>query len=164
MKNKFKKLEPLVHTFQEEIEAVETRRLLWTERTLPLIRETFTEFIKHFKLDATISEDNQIAHHGSLFLSFEERPSGMVVRKNNQTLIRHGGGLLFTQEANGKVATFIIEPFIEGMKGKKGAHKQLETHKPEQISEKLNIDYLQKFYRELLEWECFLRQPIGFNH
>ena len=79
-------------------------------------------------------------------------------------MIQTGGGLVYHQNANGKIGVTFVLPYIDGIKGEKGARKDIITVKPEDIDEELILSHIQMFFKEILEWECFLRQMIGFNH
>ena len=97
-------------------------------------------------------------------MGFENDSSGIVSRENGQNMMRFGGGVLYSQNPNGKISCDILFPYIEKIKGEKNKKKELETFPPEEISDELVYSHLQKFFMEICTWECFHRQMIGFTH
>ncbi|GAG71005.1 unnamed protein product [marine sediment metagenome] len=163
MDAKYQNLLPLVSKYKEEMAAVQIRRTLWNKQTKALIQKSFKEFIDAFSLPCYIDIEDGLLHQEAIFLAFDDEETGIVLKSKNQMMIQSGGGLVYHQNANGKIQCMFILPYIEGIKGEKGVTRDIGAFKPEDIDESLILSHIHKFFKEILEWECFLREPIGFK-
>ena len=85
MDKKYEDLLPMVNKFKEEIDAVETRRNYWNEKLKALIKQSFSDFIKTFDLPCYIEEESSLLNQEAIYLAFEDKESGIVLKANNDT-------------------------------------------------------------------------------
>jgi hypothetical protein len=163
MEKKYAQLVPLVDKYIEELKAVSARRDNWQNILKPLLQITLQDLIAHFKLDGYVGIEDSFENQESIYLAFNDVPSGIEEKESNHVFIKHGGGIMYTQNANGKISAMIIYPYIEELKGQEGTTKDLGMFKPNQIDETTIIGHVEDFFRETLQWECFLREPIGYK-
>lgn len=164
MEKKYEGLVPFINKFNDENAAVKIRRNLWNSEIKSLIGNSFNNFIRCFDLPCHVAFDTYLLNQEAIYLAFNDAETGIILKSNNQMMIQSGGGLVYHQLANGKVSVTFLLPYIEGIKGEKGAKKEIGIFKPEFIDENHVLTQIELFFKEILEWECFLRQPIGFNH
>lgn len=163
MKDKFSSLEPLIDMYKNEMAAVESRRKEWSERVKPLLIQVFERLIERFQLSCHVGSHYQLKNQETLFLAFDDQPSGVENKETREIFVKQGGGLAYSQNVNGKISALIIFPYIHGIKGEEGASKEISLYKPHTITEDLVLRHLEQFFRQSVQWECFLREPIGYK-
>ena len=128
MKDNFKKLKPLVKKYRVEMGSIETRRKHWNDTTKGLIKKNFQKFIDHFEFkEMFINVDDNLINQEVIYMGFQNGSSGIVSKSNGQNMMRFGGGILYSQDPNGKVSCDILFPYIENIKGETDKKKELAT-------------------------------------
>lgn len=163
MKDKFDNLAPLIDMYKNEMAAVGTRRKEWSERVKPMLISIFERLIERFQLPCHVGSHHQLKNQDTIFLAFDDLPSGVENTETQEVFIKQGGGLAYSQNVNGKISVLIVYPYIHGIKGEAGASKEISIYKPHTITEDLVLRHLDKFFRQSVQWECFLREPIGYK-
>lgn len=164
MKDLQKKLDGLVAKYKEEMLAVNKRRTEWQERVKPMIVKILEDFVKKNELPCEVGVNTGLSNMEVIYLAFQSEDSGITNSFNDQRFSKSGGGLMYAQQANGKVNSFIIFPFIENnIKGTENDTKEIDACHLHEIDEEMIKGDLITFLQELLDWECFLREPIGFK-
>jgi len=78
------------------------------------LTNTFQQFIDTFQLPKIeIGEDTSLINQEAIYLGFEDEGTGIVVRENRQEMIQTGGGVVYAQNANGKIICYVVLPYIE---------------------------------------------------
>jgi len=73
-----------------------------------------------------------------------------------------GGSLVFSQSHNGDVNVFILFPIVENAIDNSN-ETAIETYAPETINEKLIIEKVDEFLKEMINWEVpSLKNKVGF--
>ena len=69
---------------------------------------------------------------------------------------------MFSQAYNGDINTFILFPYIEQIP-LENSSMELETYDPKAISEKLIIENVDTFLKEMIKWEVpMTKQKLGY--
>lgn len=157
------KLNNLIAKYKEELSALEARRNTWQKDIKPLILKVFTNFAKKSKLDLNVGVNTNLKNLEVVFIAFNNLNSGIANTQNQQIFIKNGGALMYAQQANGKITSFLVMPFIENLKGTANNLKELDSCHLHEINEDVILGDLVRFMQEMLDWECFLREPIGFT-
>ena len=163
MKDLQKKLDSLVAKYKEEMLVVNERRKEWQERVKPLILSILEDFVKKDELPCEVGVNSNFKNMEVVYLAFQNEDSGIANNHNQQIFTKTGGGLMYAQQANGKVNSFIILPFIENIKGDKNDTQEINSCHISDINEEMIKGDLITFLQKLLDWECLLREPIGFK-
>ena len=153
-----------VDMLKSEFKAMARRRAYWTKHLKQDLLKTFELINEATGLDLHIEKNEDLTHFQSVYIGFKDSSSGIISNLDGTEFMKSGAFLFFSQDANGKITVWMTYPFIEGIKGEPGKEKHFGMFVPKDINQQLVFDYFDDFMGEVLHWECYLRNPIGFNH
>jgi len=137
-------------SYHQSIRRVNARREHWQNVTKPILRRLLEDARKYLKIDGVVNVNEGIHNLESVFLTYNNMPSGLM--DGNRSITYFGGYLNFAQTVNGKIMIMIFYPRIEAMTTTM-APKQLEIVEPEEVAESLVVRVLHVFFKELLQWQ-----------
>src|SRR5690606_35134973 len=88
------------------------------------------------------------------------------------TMVKNNGSLIYQQLFNGKIMVMLLSPNIEGY-GEAKPPKSLEIICPDETTEDLILNHIERMLQDIVEWEDYddddrgkkmAFQPIGFQH
>lgn len=162
---KIEHLEERTQDYQNSIKTVVDKRILWKEQTKGLIRNTLETISKTYDLGWKVQELSWIKNNEAVNITFDSFPPELIDCTNLIPAYQFlpGGSLIFSQTYNGDVAIFMLFPEVEGIHPS-GNILEFGIHTPETISEKLIIEKVDEFLKEIIKWEVPpLQKKLGFQ-
>ncbi len=163
---KVEHLEERVNDYRESIKTVVDKKTLWQSKTKKLIVKVLKKAAKNYNIGWRVQELNWIHNNEAVNITFDSFPKDLIDCTNKIPTYQfiQGGALVFSQSYSGDVYAFVLFPLVEQI--------QLETNSidlgvftPEEITEKLIIEKVDEFLKEMIKWEVpTYRTKLGFQH
>ena len=151
---KIQHLEERVIDYKESIKTVVDKKILWETKTKILISNTLQAICNHYNIGWKVQELTWIGTNEAINITFDSFPKELIDCTNQipayQFII--GGALVFSQSYSGDVHTFILFPYLDQIPIENSS-VELETYDPNAITEKLIIEKVDEFLKEMIKWE-----------
>ncbi|MCD2259603.1 hypothetical protein [Psychroserpens luteolus] len=151
---KIEHLEERVIDYKNSIKTVVDKKILWETKTKALISNTLKAICKQYDIGWKVQELKWIGTNEAVNITFDSFPKELIDCTNQipayQFII--GGALVFSQSYTGDVHTFILFPYLEQIP-LESSSVELETYNPTDISEKLIVEKVDEFLKEMIKWE-----------
>ncbi|THD66599.1 hypothetical protein E7Z59_12465 [Robertkochia marina] len=157
-------LEERVKDYSLSINKVLEKKQRWRSTTKDLLVNTLKAIEEKYKIGWVVQELNWMFYNESVNLTFKELPGSIL---NSSGQIKEGdfitgGSLVFSQAQNGDVVVFILFPQVENLVVDKNS-MDLGTYRPETVTERLIIEKVDEFLKEMIRWEVPAQDhKIGF--
>jgi len=163
---KIEHLEERVSDYNESITIVARKKQLWQSTVRDLIRSTLTKIAQTYDIGWRVQELNWMNANEAVNITFDSFPPSLLDETNQCPSYQFipGGALVFTINYSGDVHIFISLPIVELMSFNDSTI-DLDFHPPEKISEKLIIEKVDQFLKEMIAWEVpsSETQRLGFQ-
>ncbi|WP_299336401.1 hypothetical protein [uncultured Psychroserpens sp.] len=151
---KIEHLEERVIDYKNSIKTVVDKKTLWETKTKALISKTLKTICNTYDIGWKVQELKWIGTNEAVNITFDSFPKELIDCTNQIPAYQFivGGALVFSQSYSGDVHTFILFPYMEQVP-LDNSSIELETYDPKMISEKLIIEKVDEFLKEMIKWE-----------
>lgn len=163
---KLENLEERIHEYKNSIKIVVEKRILWKTTTKNLIIAALKKAEKKFAIGWQVQELNWIHSAEAVNITFDSFPPDMIEFTNQLPTYQflQGGSLVFSQQHNGDINVLLLFPVIENSLPSESDTQDLGTYKPESINEKLIIEKIDVFLKEIIKREVpSLTKKMGYS-
>ena len=161
---KIEHLEEHVNDYKNSIKTVVEKKIYWQTQTKNLLIATLNTIVEKYTIGWRVQELNWINTNEAVNITFESFPPDLIESTNKIPSYQFikGGSLIFSQSYNGDVHIFILFPLVENALDNSN-ETEIETYAPETINEKLIIEKVDEFLKEMINWEVpSLKNKVGF--
>ena len=161
---KIEHLEERVIDYKISIEAVVKKKVLWKSKTKKTIVDTFTSIVHQYDIGWSVQQLNWMNTNEAVNITFDSFPPELIKKTNQIPSYQfiQGGALVFSQSYSGDVYAFILFPIIENMALDSNS-LDLGIFNPEAINEKLIVEKVDEFLKEMIKWELpAIKNKVGY--
>lgn len=161
---KIEHLEEHVKDYKVSIKTVVDKKTIWQTKTKSLIIATLDAVCKQYDIGWKVQELNWIGTNEAVNIRFDSFPKELIDCTNQIPAYQfiQGGALIFSQSYSGDVQTFILFPYVEQIP-LENSSIELEVFNPEMITEKLIIEKVDEFLKEMIKWEVpNIKKKLGY--
>ncbi|WP_033960368.1 hypothetical protein [Psychroserpens jangbogonensis] len=143
-----------VNDYKASIKIVVDKKTIWQTKTKTLISNTLKSICKQYDIGWKVQELSWIGTNEAINITFDSFPKELIDCTNQIPAYQfiQGGALVFSQSYSGDVHTFILFPYVEQIPIENSSI-ELELYNPEHITEKLIIEKVDEFLKEMIKWE-----------
>jgi hypothetical protein len=151
---KIEHLEEHVNDYKASIKTVVDKKTFWQTKTKKKIIHTLNAICKQYNIGWKVQELNWIGTNEAVNITFDSFPKELIDCTNEIPAYQfiQGGALVFSQSYTGDVHIFILFPYIEQI-SIENSSIELEIYTPNDITEKLIIEKVDEFLKEMIKWE-----------
>lgn len=153
-----------VADYKKSIETVVAKKTQWQAITKQLLSKTLNAIVDQYDLGWKVQELNWIHNNEAINITFHSFPSDLIDCTNRIPAYQfiQGGSLVFSESYNGDVIVFVLFPEIETIPADKNM-VDLGLYNPKDITEKLIIEKVDEFLKEMIKWEVpSLKNKMGY--
>ena len=157
-------LEELVIDYKNSIKTVAHKKILWTKKTKTLLIKTLNAVVKKYNIGWRVQELSWMNTNEAVNITFDSFPPELLATTNKIPSYQfiQGGALVFAESYSGDINVFILYPYIENLEDRSN-EKEFNTYTPNSITEKLILEKVDEFLKEMIEWEVPpLKNKVGF--
>ncbi len=161
---KIEHLEERVSDYRNSIKTVVDKRLLWKTKTRDLLIKTLQTTVQQYDIGWKVQELSWIHNNEAVNITFDSFPSELIDCTNLIPAYQFlpGGALIFSQAYNGDIYVFMMFPEIENTSQENNVI-ELGQYTPESITEKLIVEKVDQFLKEMIKWEVpSLKSKVGY--
>ncbi len=163
---KIEHLEERVTDYRESIKIVVEKKTQWESSTKKLIIKVLKNATKNYNIGWKVQELNWIYNNEAINITFNSFPSDLIDYTNKVPTYQfiQGGALVFSQSYSGDVYVIILFPFVEQLQIENSSI-EIGFYNPAEITEKLIVEKVDEFLKEMIKWEVPSYQTkLGFHH
>ena len=163
---KIEHLEEHITDYKASIKIVVDKKVLWGTETKAVITKVLQAIVKKYDVGWKVQELNWIASNEAVNITFDSFPPELIDCTNQIPSYQfiQGGALVFSQTYSGDVSILILFPYIEQLPVENSS-LDLGTYNPKDVTEKLIIEKVDEFLKEMIQWEVPLqRKKLGFQN
>jgi hypothetical protein len=164
---KIEHLQERITDYQDSIRVVAKKKLQWTKTTKALIINTLKKVAKQYDIGWRVQELSWMNVNEAINITFDSFPPALLEETNKCPSYQFipGGALVFTQGYSGDVYVFISLPIIDSLPFADNTI-DLNFYSPEKITEKLIVEKVDEFLKEMIAWEVptVEKQRLGFKN
>jgi len=161
---KIEHLEGHVNDYKNSIKTVVDKKTLWQTKIKSLITNSLTKVCKQYDIGWKVQELSWIGSNEAVNITFDSFPRELIDCTNQIPAYQfiQGGALVFSQSYSGDVHVIILFPFIEQIP-LEDSTLDLGIYNPKDISEKLIIEQVDIFLKEMIKWEVpTIKNKLGY--
>jgi len=161
---KIEHLEEHINDYKASIKTVVDKKTLWQNKTKNLISNTLKAICKQYDVGWKVQELNWIGANEAVNITFDSFPKELMDCTNQIPTYQfiQGGALIFSQSYSGDIHTFILFPYVEQIPIENSSI-ELEIYSPKDITEKLIIEKVDDFLKEMIKWEVpSTKKKLGY--
>lgn len=161
---KIEHLEEHVNDYKTCIKTVVDKKTFWHTKTKGLISNTLKAVCKQYDIGWKVQELNWIGTNEAINITFDSFPKALIDCTNQIPAYQfiQGGALVFSQSYSGDVHTFILFPYVEQIP-LENSSIELEVYNPDAITEKIVIEKVDEFLKEMIKWEVpNIKNKLGY--
>lgn len=161
---KIEHLEERINDYKTSIKTVVDKKTIWQTKTKALIIDTLKNVCNNYDIGWKVQELNWIGTNEAVNITFDSFPKELIDCTNRIPTYQfiQGGALVFSQSYSGDVHTLILFPYIEQIPIENGS-VELEIYNPKDITEKIIIEKVDEFLKEMIKWEVpNTRNKVGY--
>ncbi len=161
---KIEHLEERIIDYKTSIETVVKKKIIWKSTTKEIILNTFNSIVNQYDIGWSVQQLNWMNTKEAVNITFDSFPPELIKKTNQIPSYQfiQGGALVFSQSYSGDVYAFILFPVVENM-SLDDTSVDLGVYNPQEINEKLVIEKVDEFLKEITKWELpSLKNKIGF--
>lgn len=163
---KLEHLDEHINDYKKSIETVVLKKIYWKEHARPILLNTLKAIADKYVIGWTVQELNWIQSNEAINISFDTFPPELLKQTNKIKSYQfiQGAALVFTQSYNGDVLILILFPIVENTLPENSS-LELGTFNPNEITEKLIIEKVDEFLKEIIQWEVpNIKNKLGFQN
>jgi hypothetical protein len=163
---KIEHLEERVNDYKNSIETVIQKKIFWQEKTKTILTNTLNDVTSKYAIGWTVQELNWIQSNEAINITFDAFPAEFMEQTNKIPSYQfiQGGTLVFTQSYNGDVQVILLFPIVENTTPETSS-MELGIYNPKEINEKLIIEKVDEFLKEMTLWEVpNIKNKLGFQN
>jgi len=153
-----------VADYKKSIETVVAKKTQWQATTKQLLSKTLNAIVDQYDLGWKVQELNWIHNNEAVNITFDSFPRDLIDCTNKIPAYQfiQGGSLVFSESYNGDIFVFVLFPEIETIPADKNM-VDLGLYNPKDITEKLIIEMVDEFLKEMINWEVpSLKKKMGY--
>jgi hypothetical protein len=153
-----------VADYKKSIETVVAKKTQWQATTKQLLSKTLNAIVDQYDLGWKVQELNWIHNNEAVNITFDSFPRDLIDCTNRIPAYQfiQGGSLVFSESYNGDIFVFVLFPEIETIPADKNM-VDLGLYNPKDITEKLIIEMVDEFLKEMINWEVpSLKKKMGY--
>lgn len=161
---KIEHLEERILDYKNSIKTVVDKRLYWREHVKPLLQKTFDTVVASYDLGWSVQSLKWLQSNEAINITFDSFPQELIDCTNLIPAFQFtpGGSLVFSQSYNGDVFVFVLYPDNPQVPASENI-MELGTYRPEEITEKLIVEKVDEFLKEMIKWEVpSIKKKLGF--
>ncbi|VXB30972.1 conserved hypothetical protein [Flavobacterium sp. 9AF] len=158
-------LEERVNDYIKSIEIVIQKKIFWKQKTRTVLLKTLNNIVTQYNIGWQVQELNWIQSNEAINITFDSFPPELMEKTNLITSYQfiQGGSLVFSQSYSGDVHVIILFPIVEDT-SIENSSIELGIFKPEEITEKMIIERVDEFLKQMIQWEVpNLKTKLGFQ-
>ncbi|HWR93951.1 MAG TPA: hypothetical protein VN192_01985 [Flavobacterium sp.] len=166
MKMKLEYLNDRIKDYKNSIETVVQKKIYWKEHARIVLLNTLKAIASKYAIGWTVQELNWIQSNEAINISFDSFPPELLDQTNKIPSYQfiQGAALVFTQTYNGDVLVIILFPLVDNTTPENSS-LELGNYNPKDINEKLVIEKVDEFLKEIIQWEIpNKRNKLGFQN
>ena len=161
---KIEHLQEHINDYKASIKTVVDKKTLWQNTTKDLIINTLKAICKQYDVGWKVQELNWIGTNEAVNITFDSFPKELMDCTNQIPTYQfiQGGALIFSQSYSGDIHTFILFPYLEQIPIENSSI-ELEVYSPKDMTEKLIIEKVDDFLKEMIKWEVpSTKKKLGY--
>jgi hypothetical protein len=161
---KIEHLEERINDYKTSIKTVVDKKILWNTKTKSRILKTLQAIAKHYTIGWKVQELSWIGTNEAVNITFDSFPKELIDCTNQIPTYQfiQGGALIFSQSYSGDVHVFVLFPYVEHIPTE-NSNIELEFYNPKDITEKLIIEKVDEFLKEMIKWEVpSVQHKLGY--
>ena len=161
---KIEHLEERINDYKTSIKTVVDKKILWSTKTKSLIIKTLQTAAKQYDIGWKVQELNWIGTNEAINITFDSFPKELIDCTNQIPTYQflQGGALIFSQSYSGDVHIVVLFPYVEHIPVE-NSNIELEFYNPKDITEKLVIEKVDDFLKEMIKWEVpSVKNKLGY--
>ncbi len=162
---KIEHLEERVLDYKTSIKQVVDKKMHWNAITKPLLIEILKQITTKYKIGWKMQELNWIHNSEAINITFDSFPPELIDCTNSVPSFQFipGGSLVFSQTYSGDVFIFVLFPLIDSEENVENI-LELGLINPADMDEKMIIEKVEEFLKEMIKWELpNTRKKVGYN-
>lgn len=159
-------LEKRVIEYEDSIETVVEKRILWNTEIKNMITGILKTAEETYKIGWRVQELSWIHTNEAVNITFVSFPADLIEKTNKIPTYQflQGGSLVFSQMYNGDVEILVLFPALENSASFDNDLIELGIYDPNEITEKLIIEKIDEFLKEMIKWDVpLIRTKLGFK-
>ena len=159
-------LQKRVDEYENSIKTVVQKRILWDMEIKILIVKILKIAEETYKIGWRVQELNWIYTNEAVNITFDSFPRDLIRQTNKIPTYQFlkGGSLVFSQMYNGDVEILVLFPALENSDSFDNDIVELGIYDPNEINEKLIVEKIDEFLKEMIKWEVpLIRTKLGFR-
>ncbi len=163
---KIEYLEERITEYKNSIKLVVDKRIYWNEILKKLIIKVLEEAEATYNIGWKVQILNWIHTNEAINITFNSFPPELIETTNKIPTFQflQGGSLVFSQVHNGDIDVFVLFPIMENMIPAENDLIELGTYQPTEITEKLVVEKIDEFLKEMIKWEVpIIKSKLGFT-
>lgn len=151
---KIEHLEERINDYKISIKTVVDKKTIWKNSTKSLLINTLKAICEKYDIGWKVQELNWIGTNEAVNITFDSFPKELMICTNEIPTYQfiQGGALVFSQSYSGDIHTFILFPYVQQIPIESESI-ELEVYDPKDITEKLIIEKVDDFLKEMIQWE-----------
>lgn len=154
-----------IHDYKNSIKTVVEKKIIWKNQVKALISKTLNSIVKKYDIGWCVQELTWIGTNDAVNITLNSFPPELIESTNQipEYQFIQGSALVFYQSYNGNVHVNILFPLIEQIQIEESS-VQLGIYNPQDITEKLIVEMVDEFLKEIIKWEVpSEKRKLGFN-
>ena len=163
---KIEHLEERVTEYKNSIHTVVNKRIQWETEIKDLIKSVLSQAEEKYEIGWKVQQLKWIHTNEAINITFDSFPPELIEKTNQIPTYQflQGGALVFSQLYNGDIEIFIVFPLPENWLPMENELVELGTFSPSAISEKLVVEKIDEFLKEMIKWEVPIpKSKVGFK-
>ncbi len=161
---KIEHLDERIQDYQESMEKVLDKKIYWQTSTKQILKDTLKKITERYAIGWKVQELSWLNSNEAINITFDAIPPKLKEKSDLLPSYQfvQGCSLVFSQSYNGEVHIFILFPLIENIQDENSS-LNLGIYDPDEITEKLIIEKVDVFLKEVINWEVPIEQKrLGF--
>lgn len=163
---KIEHLEERVNEYKNSIHTVVNKRILWETEVKNLIIEVLNKVEGKYEIGWKVQHLSWIHTNEAINITFDSFPPELIEKTNQIPTYQflQGGALVFSQLYNGDIEIIVLFPVPENWIPIENDMLEFGTYEPSAITEKLVIEKVDEFLKEMIKWEVPVpKTKVGFK-
>ena len=161
---KIEHLSERVSDYKKSIEKVIEKKIVWKTITKDLLLKTLSRITNEYDIGWRVQELSWISSNEAVNITFDSFPPELIEKINQIPTYQFilGCALIFSQSYNGEVHIIVLFPILDSSQIDDNTIS-LGIYDPQEINEKLIIEKVDEFLKEMIKWEIPIeKKKLGF--
>lgn len=161
---KVEHLEERILDYRNSIKIVVDKRLYWKEKAKPLLEKTLKSVVDLYDLGWSVQNLKWLQSNEAINITLDSFPPELIDCTNLVPAFQFaaGGALVFSQSFNGDIFVFVLHP-DHPQNPVEDKVLELATYNPEDITEKIIVEKVDEFLKEMIRWEVpSIKKRLGY--